>query len=462
MKRLFDNHPLGVVFTLVTLCLLPVLIGRDFTPSNELRYLSIADEAIANGNIFAFYNHGIPYADKPPLYLWIVTCCKLLLGRHCMFLLSLFSLIPAYITIAVMDKWLRLEHEVKALTRAATALTALTTVMFIGSAVVLRMDMLMTMFIVLALFSFFKIYKGTGNVSREKWLLPVWIFMALFSKGPVGFFMPILAITAFLIVKKEFRRFGEFLGWKAWLLMFGLFGLWILGVWLDGGREYIENLLIHQTVGRAVNSFSHDKPFWYYLVHIWWVAAPWCLVAIPLIIIRWKARKTDTEILFLTAVAVTFVMLSCFSAKLGIYLLPILPFLVYFIPVIQARTSRPAWMDKAVIIGSGILFLLVFAGGLFIGRINPYVGYGPVCDRIPSDIPVSTLYVSRPENMDVYLGRDVTDYGKDPDSLLAVPRPSPSALVVKTDKIEEGTALSGLISSGKQSEHIGPYTLVIF
>lgn len=34
------------VFIFVFLALLPVLFLRDYTPGNELRYLSIADEAI--------------------------------------------------------------------------------------------------------------------------------------------------------------------------------------------------------------------------------------------------------------------------------------------------------------------------------------------------------------------------------------------------------------------------------
>ena len=63
------RHPLMAVFLFTFICLLPAMLMRDFTPSNELRYLSIADEAIANGNIFAFYNHGLPYADK--------RCCRL-------------------------------------------------------------------------------------------------------------------------------------------------------------------------------------------------------------------------------------------------------------------------------------------------------------------------------------------------------------------------------------------------
>ena len=59
---------------LLLLAVLPVLIFRDYTPSNELRYLSIVDEALRNGDIFTFTNHGIQYADKPPLYLWIPHC----------------------------------------------------------------------------------------------------------------------------------------------------------------------------------------------------------------------------------------------------------------------------------------------------------------------------------------------------------------------------------------------------
>ena len=58
--------------------MLPVMILRDFTPSNELRYLSIADEALRDGHLFAFTNQGEPYADKPPLYIWIVMLGKIL------------------------------------------------------------------------------------------------------------------------------------------------------------------------------------------------------------------------------------------------------------------------------------------------------------------------------------------------------------------------------------------------
>lgn len=85
--------------------LIPVLLLRDFTPSNELRYLSIADEALRNGTFFAFTDHGVPFTDKPPLYLWIVMLCRWLTGAHRMWLLGLFSLVPAIVIARVIDKW---------------------------------------------------------------------------------------------------------------------------------------------------------------------------------------------------------------------------------------------------------------------------------------------------------------------------------------------------------------------
>jgi len=56
MHRLTKNNNIRYILYLVAV--LPVFIFRDFTPDNELRYLSIADEALRNGSVFTFTNHG--------------------------------------------------------------------------------------------------------------------------------------------------------------------------------------------------------------------------------------------------------------------------------------------------------------------------------------------------------------------------------------------------------------------
>ena len=50
-------------YLILLILVIPVLILRDFTPNNELKYLSIVDEALRDGHIFTFFHQGELYAD---------------------------------------------------------------------------------------------------------------------------------------------------------------------------------------------------------------------------------------------------------------------------------------------------------------------------------------------------------------------------------------------------------------
>ena len=79
LQFLLDRYPVVSVLALMLLCLAPWMVLRDFTPANELRYLSIVDEALRDGHFFVFFNQGVPYADKPPLYFWLLMIFRVLL-----------------------------------------------------------------------------------------------------------------------------------------------------------------------------------------------------------------------------------------------------------------------------------------------------------------------------------------------------------------------------------------------
>lgn len=362
------RHPLLVVFLFITICLLPVMIMRDFTPDNELRYLQIADEAIENGNLFAFTLDGEVYADKPPLYLWIVMLCRLLIGKHSMLLLSLFSLLPAFVIINVMDRWAALE---KVSDRIAMAFMMMTCALFLGMSVFLRMDMLMTMFIVLALRSFWLLYTGCGNQRKQEVLLPLWIFLALFTKGPVGILMPLLAIGCFLLFRRKGREIGKYLGWKTLGIIAALCAVWFIGAYLDGGKDYLKNLLFHQTFGRAVNSFHHKAPFWYYLVAIWYIVAPYMFLLVGALVVSIGRKRRamsdavyvpgDKEVFLAVTIASTFVMLSLFSGKLSIYLAPVMPFMVLLFVEVLRRIGWRKWMTWSHAVPVGLIAVLSLA-----------------------------------------------------------------------------------------------------
>lgn len=533
------------VFVFCAVCLLPMMVMRDFTPSNELRYLSIADEAIANGHLFAFYNHGIPYADKPPLYFWIVMLCRLLFGHHSCLALSMFSLIPAFAIVGIMDRWVMKGKS--AMNRMSVAGMTLTCVMFLGTMVVLRMDMLMCLFIVLALWTFYRMYTGEGSRRQDSLTLPLWIFLALFTKGPVGLLMPPLAIAVFLAVKRDWKGFRKYLGLKTWGIIAALSAVWLTCVWLEGGLEYINNLLFKQTVGRAVNAFTHARPFWFYLVTILWCLAPYTLLLIgsfmaSLLPVR-KAgaeKVSDLEILFLCTIISTAAMLSSFSSKLPIYLVPVLPFCVYLFPTVLDRIGERGWMRWSVgifqilLLCAGIATLLFLSGsvtipaaaclldeysfareapvvnavilltlanamgtwfltkrksvnipalllsaGLFLAAfsasavlrdLNPYIGYGSICSRVPEGTDVATIFLHRPENIDVYTGRQITNFGDDPAKLSEAVKAHieltgenvgsgrPLTIITRTSRMETTPELQKLFSEGTVI-YAGPYCL---
>lgn len=533
------------VFVFCAVCLLPMMAMRDFTPSNELRYLSIADEAIANGHLFAFYNHGIPYADKPPLYFWIVMLCRLLFGHHSCLALSMFSLIPAFAIVGIMDRWVMKGKS--AMNRMSVAGMTLTCVMFLGTMVVLRMDMLMCLFIVLALWTFYRMYTGEGSRRQDSLTLPLWIFLALFTKGPVGLLMPPLAIAVFLAVKRDWKGFRKYLGLNTWGIIAALSAVWLTCVWLEGGLEYINNLLFKQTVGRAVNAFTHARPFWFYLVTILWCLAPYTLLLIgsfmaSLLPVR-KAgaeKVSDLEILFLCTIISTAAMLSSFSSKLPIYLVPVLPFCVYLFPTVLDRIGERGWMRWSVgifqilLLCAGIATLLFLSGsvtipaaaclldeysfareapvvnavilltlanamgtwflikrksvnipalllsaGLFLAAfsasavlrdLNPYIGYGSICSRVPEGTDVATIFLHRPENIDVHTGRQITDFGDDPAKLSEAVKAHieltgknvgpgrPLTIITRTSRMETTPELQKLFSEGTVI-YAGPYCL---
>ena len=373
---------------LALIAFLPIMILRDFSVSNELRYLSIADEALLNGDWFTFTNNGVVYADKPPLYLWIVMLGKALFGQHCMWFISLFSLIPALVTMRVMRNWLVKECPLPDKGWILTSqLMLITCGLFLGLNVFARMDTLMTLFIVLALHTFFKMFRGEGNFKTQSFLFGLYTFLAIFTKGPVGILMPLLCPLVFLLYKREARSFFHYWNWRMFLTVVVLCGAWFLCVYLeDRNTDYLQNLLFHQTSGRAVDAFHHKKPFYFYLIQIWPNLAPYSLLLVGVIAAGMlKHRLTsDTEHFWNATIWTTFVMLSLVSGKLGVYLAPIVPFFVFLTAALIRKFPWNGWLAASVAFPAGVMALalpalagiVLFSGLSYLGQPFFFIAAG--------------------------------------------------------------------------------------
>lgn len=398
--------------------MLPAIALRDVTPDNELRYLSIADEALRNGSVFCFTNHGETYADKPPLYLWIVMLGRLLFGQNCAWFIGLFSLVPMLLCGYVMDRWARPLLTVAQ--RQSALLMLFTCGFFPGLGLTLRMDMLMTLWILLALRKVYDIALSGPDRAGEA-MLGLYTFMALFTKGPLGVLIPLLGSLAWLVATGRAGLFRRIWGWPAWAVLLAGCAAWFGGVYAEGGYPYLDNLLFHQTVDRSVNAFTHARPWWYYLAHMWYIMAPWSLL------IAWLAIEHRGELaqgpfrrMMIAVFVVTIAMLSCISSKLQVYMLPAIPFGVYLgASLMEGRT-----LQRVVNVIAIAVLVLLFAASWALPSLNPSISYGPACRRAAQMNPTAVFVdtsVRRGENIDAYFSVPVTIVNSS-DSTFALPQ----------------------------------------
>lgn len=356
-----------IVWILIFVAFLPMMILRDFTPDNEARYLTIINEALRDGHFFSFTLNGEPYADKPPLYFWLMMLCRTVFGKYSMLSLSLLSFLPACGIVGIMNRWTK--EEMSTEVKLTATLMLFTTAYFAGPAIVVRMDMLMCLFIVLALNSFWQIYNSTDQINhRQQWLMGLWLFLAVFSKGPLGLLIPVLAIVVFILINRQWNRFGALLNWRSIVVLALSCGLWFAMTYREAGGSYLYNLVFHQTVGRGVNSFHHARPFHYYLVSIWYEWLPWSLLCVGMLIISFTRIKllTTLQQFFAVIVVTTLVLLSLISSKLQVYLLPAFPFVIYLTALLLQKFPNEKWGTWAI----GIPQLLVGLAfpALFVAR----------------------------------------------------------------------------------------------
>lgn len=350
------------------LALVPVMLFRDFTPRNELRYLTIADEAIRDGHFWSFTFEGEPYADKPPLYLWLIMMSRWIFGSHFRLVICLFSLIPALGILYIMDRWTRSSWADKLDANLCQWIMA-TLGLQLGLAVFARMDMLMSFFIIWAMFVY--------SQKQSGWLFGVLLFLALFSKGPFGILIPLVATLVWAIATHDWRTWLRMWNWRTWMVLLLSSTVWFYMVYREGGVEYLNNMLFHQTVDRAVEAFHHKRPWWFYLVHIWYTALPWgplCLVGIGQWLyqaIKQKALVNNLQSFFVLSFVCTLILLSCVSGKLDVYLLPAYPFLAYggMMQVLRWQGFSSQWR-KGLIRACHILMWIIFIAGFALAFIE--------------------------------------------------------------------------------------------
>jgi 4-amino-4-deoxy-L-arabinose transferase-like glycosyltransferase len=359
----------------------PVGAPRKLWVLDEVRYAAVVADMHQTGRWFAPHLNGEFFEHKPPLYFWLVGGITELAGGQSEFvlyaiawLLSLACIIAAYFFIRALlperVAWLA------AIVMATSFLYTITT----GIA---RMDLMMLALMVAGLLAFVRGYM-TGRRCLYAWFF-VCCALAVMTKGPYGILLPLVGVLVFLAWE---RRLDEAL--TPWFLGGFLIGLGILAAWLAAlclveGARVLRLYVVHQTLGRAAQSWAHAEPFWYYAAWLPVEFLPWvAFVPRGFVLMR---RRHPTAFRFLVATAATSsLVLSAVSCKLFVYILAIWPPLAAaaaFALCEREGKGRALQIETTV---TGVLLLAAGAAAYMLGTRH-------VPDKMASVAPLSVVLV---------------------------------------------------------------------
>lgn len=304
---------------LTLLVMLSVLLSplhRELFVGDETKYGQIIREMKASGSLLVPQLEGRAYSHKPPLHFWMIWALTFLFGTA-----SIWPfVIPAMIGYAVLI-WVSgiLARDLFGGHEWLTRFILASFWLVWGLAQTARMDLEFTVAIsIAALFSWRWLV-----TARRRFLLGAGIAVgiAILIKGPMA-----LVIVLVLLGIQAFRRRS---GWRreyagALLIAAAIPLTWLIPATIAGGRDYSHELLVTQNLGRAVSSWTHSAPPWFYLAHYPVAFLPWSLLSIPALISLRRRRAPDRDAAlfcldWFLAVLIPFTLLS---GKLDVYMVP--------------------------------------------------------------------------------------------------------------------------------------------
>lgn len=344
------NRSTLLLLMLCCVLLLPFLGDTLFNTRGEPREAVVALSMLKDGNWILPINNGVDMAYKPPFFHWLVALCSLPIGHVTEYTSRLPSAI-ALIALLVTSFRFFAHRRGETVAWFATLIT-LTSFEVHRAGVACRVDMVLTCMMVLALYQLYT------WVERGMKGLPLWGVLclsgAILTKGPVGAALPCLVVAVFAWVRG--RGFWPVL-WRmavVGVLSLVLPAVWYVAAYEQGGQRFFD-LVYEENVLRLLGKMtyeSHINPWYYNVVTLITGFVPYTLLLLfSLFALKWKQLPQalgrpatwwtrfklyikgmdDARLFALLSAVIIFVFYCIPKSKRSVYLLPVYPFIAYFI-----------------------------------------------------------------------------------------------------------------------------------
>ncbi len=349
------------------------LIGAD-----EPRYAQVAREMLARRDWITPVLNGHPWLEKPPLYYWQAMLAYSVFGVTD-WAARLPSAFDATTMIVVIYLFFRRLYPGVALDAALIAASSAGVIAYARAA---SMDMTLAATFAFAMLAWW-VWNETG---KKTWLAVFYASLALgmLAKGPVAPLLAALVLTAYTVLRREFRQLLKTI-WLPGILLFCALGLpWYVAVQLRNPTFFQQFILQHNLARFSSDLYHHREPFWYYFPVTALALVPCTVFAIaaciPAIKLWFRSAKAASELDFrsfaLCWLLVPVFFFSISQSKLPGYILPAVPagalLLAEYLREHQSREgeeSKPVSVSKWLIVLHALLASAPFVPALLLAYL---------------------------------------------------------------------------------------------
>lgn len=308
MRRSLGFVAIGLVFGVAAFALLHDLGRAPLQEYDEGTYAEVVGESLARHDFLTFTHKSELFFDKPPLYFWLAAAATTVTHDSAVGIrlpaalaaLGVVGLVVLIVLEATGNAWAAL----------AAGLLLVLTPPFIQGAREARLDLLVSLFILLAFYS---------ALARGQRVWPwAWLALGVMSKSVIGLFALVPIVIA--------RKFD----WRGIALAAAIAGPWHLYEWWQWGGEFWRQYIGTHVLARyETNLFLDPGLQSNYTLHLFTEATLitgfflLALMLLPLARSHIRARR-----LLLSSLAAAALMLAVFysaQTRAFSYLLPVYP-----------------------------------------------------------------------------------------------------------------------------------------
>ncbi len=350
---------------------------RKLIKPDEGRYAEIPREMVVSGDWVTPHLNDFKYFEKPPLQYWATAVAYEVFGQH-QWSSRLWTALTGFLGILLTGF-----VGMRLFGRAAGMYAALilgSSMLYVLMAHVNTLDMGVSFFISLGVFSLLLAQKEMAISIRRNWMMLAWAAMALavLSKGLMGLILPGAALFLYSVFNRDAAIWLRMHWISGLLAFFAVATPWFYLV-MQANPEFFQFFFIHEHFERFLTKVHARYQPWHYFVPILLFGMlPWTLLMIDTVIRTWRdsaaqVRHFSAERFLLVWAVFVYVFFSISSSKLPSYLLPMFPALALLMgkQLAQMSTLRLFWMIAPVL---PLLLLMLF-------------GLGPLVDQ-QSENPV--------------------------------------------------------------------------